>query len=160
MIERITNPDKLHRLLNDLNDDFKYLDINYGHECDLLFNKESITNNFSNNILLLNDIFVWANKKNHKYDSTCIFTRDRNVKFGKEIFSQFLWVSKNKKVSFKLLKTAVDFARKNNFEYISMYSTAKNPNNKKFKKFCEKLGFLEDSVNFISKIWTIEYQKK
>jgi len=41
-----------------------------------------------------------------------------------------------------------------------MYSTAKNPNNKKFKKFCEKLGFLEDSVNFISKIWTIEYQKK
>ena len=152
MIKRITNTKDLHRLFNDLHDHFESFDVNYGHQCDLLFNKESIINNFDNNILLLNDVFIWANVKNHKYDAVCVFVRDRNVKFGKEIFSQFLWLSKNQKVSFKLLKKAVDHAREKNFKYISMYNTVKNPNSKKFKKFCEKLGFLEDSVNFISKI--------
>lgn len=152
MIKRITDPRDFFYVIDDISDLFHDFDKNFGHQCGLEYNKDSIKNNFGITSLLVHNIFVWANERNGKYDSVCIFKRNRSVKFGEEVFEQFLWLSKNPKVGFKLFKKAVSFARENNFKYISTYNTERNPNSAKYKKFCENLGFLEDSTKFISKL--------
>lgn len=152
MIKRITDTKDFFFAIEDISDLFSDFDESFGHQCGLLYNKEAIKNNLGNNILLTHDVFVWANQTKGKYDAICVFTRERSVRFGEEIFTQFLWLSKNGRSGFALLKKAVDFARKNKFKYISMHNTKNNPNSDKYKRFCEKLGFLEDSTNFISKL--------
>lgn len=152
MIKRITNVKDFFFVIDDISELFSSFDEAFGHQCGLTHSKDAVKNNFGNNMLLNHDVFVWANKTKGKYDSVCIFTRERSVRFGQEIFTQFLWLSKNANSGFKILKKAVDFARSNDFKYISMYNTKKNPNSEKYKAFCEKLGFLEDSTNFISKL--------
>jgi len=153
MISRITNPIIFNEMVKDIFETFKDDDINEGHACGLLHDTKSIINNFSNATLLNWDVFVWANKEgNKKYDAVIIFINEKSIKFGCTFFSEFIWLSKNKKVGYKLLKEATAFAREKNFEYITIATSARNPNSPRFKKFYEKIGFMEDSTHFIAKI--------
>lgn len=150
-IQRITNPDDFCRMIDDLEVLFSQEDITSGHQL-LKHNAETIKASFGHTQLLNWDLFVWGHEDNHHYDSCIIFYNDKNAKFGKRIFSEFLWLSKNPKVGYKLFKTAVEFARKQKFEFISMSTVVKHPKHSKTKSFYEKMGFLKDSETYISKL--------
>ena len=152
MIKRITNPEEFKKVIDDIEELFRDHDKEKGHALDLIQNKETIKSSFANKSLLAWDIFVWANDNDGLFDATCIFINDKSVKFGVGIFTEFLWVSKNPKVGFKLLKTAIKYARENKFKYVTLSTSAKNPNSPRYQRFYKKLGFAEDSTSFIAKL--------
>ena len=152
MIKRITNPDEFKQVILDMDEMFDIENGEQGHACDLRHNKDTIIAGFANKQLLNFDVFVWANKEESGFDSLCIFLNERSIKFGKKFFVEFLWISKNPKVGFKLFKEAVKFARKNGFEYIGVSTSERNPNTPKYEEFYDKLGFVQDSSNFIAKL--------
>ena len=152
MIKRITNPKEADVLAKDIRDIFTSSDdYNLGHHF-LDHDVDSILSVLNNKESLFWNCFVWANEENSKFDSIIVFLRSNDMKFGVEIFSEFLWLSKNPKVGYKLLKTATDFARKNGFKYISMSHTEKNPQKEKLSRFYEKLGFRRDCVSYIAEL--------
>jgi hypothetical protein len=151
MISRILNPKELRAVLDDLDNLFSPKEELIGHQI-LTHDKESIINSFGNTNLLAWDVFVWANKQGETYDGVIVFINDKNIKFNKCIFSEFLWLSKNPKSGFKLLKTAVAFAREKGFEYITTSCTEKNPQSKKLARVYKNLGFLKDSEIYIAKL--------
>lgn len=152
MIKRITSETDFSKSINDIHCLYKDEDVEFGHRCGLLHNPESIINNFGIKTLLNWDVFVWANEDHGQYDSICIFINEKNVKFGVTVFSEFLWLSKNPKVGYKLFKTAIEFARKKDFKYISVSSVETSPSAKKVEKLYDKLGFLKDQTTFIAKL--------
>ena len=152
MIKRITNPEEFRTMVDDLDELFLTENLSLGHAFDLIHDTESIKNNFANKHLLAWDVFVWANKEAGKHDAVGIFVRDKNVKFGKDLFVEFIWLSKNPKVGFKILKTATNFAREQGFEYILISSVENTPNSESNKVFYEKLGFVKDETTFIGKL--------
>ena len=152
MIKRITNPDEFCSVVDCMRELIPHGDNYESHALGLKHDTESIKLNYANKHLLAWDFFVWANKENDKYDACIIFVNDKNIKFGVKIFSEYVWVSKNPKVGFKILKKAIQFARDSKFKYISMSALCNNPNFYKYEKFYNKLGFIKDSSTFIAKI--------
>jgi len=150
MIKRITNPEEFKDVINDIDILFEDENKNTGHVFDLVHDKETIINSFSNKQILAWDVFVWANKEGEKYDAVGIFLNDKSVKFGIKIFVEFLWLSKNPKAGFKIFKEAVKFARGENFKYMAVTSVEKHPNSQKNKRLYKKLGFEKDSTTFIA----------
>jgi len=152
MITRITDPEKFKIVIEDCAELFFKENQETGHACDLLHNKETIKASFSNKQLLVYDVFVWANYENGIYDAIGIFILDKSAKFGVEILSEFLWISKNPKQGFKILKKATELARKKNIKYIMLATSAKNPNSPRYERLYKKLGFQKDSTIFIGKL--------
>lgn len=150
-IKRITNPDEFNELIDRLDHIFDFENKNHGHAL-LIHDAESIKASFSHSSILAWDLFVWANKENGQFDSCIMFVNDKNPKFGKKIFSEFLWLSKNKKMGYSLFKKAVSFAMKNGFEFISMSTVKSHPKHKNVKSFYEKIGLLEDTITYIGKL--------
>lgn len=151
MIKRILDPEEFVKLTDDINALFVDENVNAGHFL-LEHDYESIKKAFANKFLLAWDVFVWANENNGKYDAVIIFINDKSVKFNTTIFTEFLWLSKNPKVGFKLLKMAVQFARDKEFKYILMSSVDKHPKSYKVRKIYQKLGFIKDTENYIAKL--------
>jgi len=160
MIERITHPDKFKKAIEDIDVLFEFENTNTSHVHGLKHNKETIINSFGNNKILSFDVFVWANYENGKYDAIGIFINDKSIKFGQTILSEFLWLSKNPKAGFKILKEATKFAREKNIKYISLSTVENHPLSKRNERLYEKLGFKKDCTTFIGKLWTEEHQKK
>ena len=151
MIKRITNEEEFRQVIDELDQAFRYEDEHQGHYF-LKHNKETIKSCFANKQLLAWDVFVWANKTGEKYDAMIIFLNDKNIKFNTQIFTEFLWLSKNPKASFKLLKTAVKFAREKDFKFIQMSMVNKHHSPEKLRRVYEKLGFIKDSETYIAKL--------
>lgn len=153
MIERVLTTSKFEILADDIFPLFKEENENESHRCGLAHDRDSIVRNIGHPSLLQWDVFVWANKNQQgKYDAVIIFTNDKNAKFNKSIFSEFVWLSKNPKVGYKLLKTAIKFAREKGFEYIALSSVEKTKNCKRNEEFYKKIGFQKDSTTFIAKL--------
>jgi GNAT superfamily N-acetyltransferase len=153
MIERILNGHKFKILADDIFSIFDKENLEEAHQCGLIHDKACIVRNLGNSSLLEWDVFVWANKnKDGKYDAVIIFLNDKNIKFNEHIFSEWVWLSKNPKVGFKLFKKAIDFAREKGFKYISINSVEKTKNCERNEKFYKKIGFLKDTTTFISKL--------
>jgi hypothetical protein len=150
-IHRITNPKEFNQLIDDMNCLFSFENGNSGHQL-LQHNPDVIKASFGHVQILNWDLFVWGHKTGSRYDSCIMFFNDKNAKFGVAIFSEFLWLSKNPKVGYKLFKTACDFARSKKFEYISMSTVVNHPKHEKIKSFYSKMGFLKDSEIYISKL--------
>ena len=137
MIKRITDPEEFKKATNDifdlLNADAKE---NPWHQL-LPNNKQSFINAFAHKSLLAFDVFAWANlnHERHKYDAAIIFVRQRNERYGEEFFAEHTWLSANPKIGFKLFAKALEFARENDFKYISMGCSVKSPNAETVKKF-------------------------
>lgn len=152
MIKRITDPKAFEKAADEIFDLFEHENNNESHQLGLVHNKESIINNLSNKVLLNWDFFVWINEEDGHCDAMIAFMRDKNVKFGLQIFTEYIWLSKNPKVGYKLFKEAVAFARSQDFQYMSVSSTSKMKTSKKLEKFLYKIGFLKDTTNFITKL--------
>jgi len=152
MIKRITNPEEFCDLVDQMRDLIPENDTYEAHSLDLKHDTESIKNNFANKQLLAWDIFVWANISDGKYDGCIAFINDKSIKFGKDIFSEYVWISKNPKIGFKLFKEAVKFARDKGFELITLSVLENNPNARKIEKFYKKMGFLKDSTSYITRL--------
>ncbi len=150
-IKRITNPEEFKIVLDDLMECFQQEDVDSAHQF-LKHDVQSIKNAFCYKTILAWDLLVWANYNGRKFDAMIAFINDENVKFNVKIFSEYLWLSKNPKMGYKLLSTAIKYAKENDFKYISMNTVVKHPKHEKIKSFYEKLGFLKDSENYISKL--------
>ena len=72
--------------------------------------------------------------------------------FGEEIFLEYIWLSKNPKMGYKLLARALKLAKEQEFKYIMMNRVMKHPNSSKVAKFYEKMGFVKDTETYIAKI--------
>lgn len=152
MIKRITNPEEYKKVIDDIDELFYEENRTQGHALDLVQDRECIKNSFANSNILAFDVFVWANQENGKYDAVGIFVKDKSIKFGVDMLAEFLWVSKNPKCGFKILKEATSLARKKNIKYLVMGTSCKNPNSPRYERLYKKLGFVEDTHTFIGKL--------
>jgi GNAT superfamily N-acetyltransferase len=151
MIKRITNPDEFCQVCDDIYSLFEEENKQAGHEL-LLHNLETFKKAFSHTSILAWDFFVWANHNGNSYDAIICFMHDKNPKFNESIFSEYLWLSKNAKVGYKLFQIAVQFAREKGFKHITMSTVTKHPQHEKLKSFYTKMGFLKDSEIYIAKL--------
>jgi len=152
MIKRILDPKEFKILLDEIFELFDMENEKQGHAL-LKHNKEYIFNAFGNKSLLAWDFFVWGHLGNQKkFDAVIAFVNNKNEKFGKEIFSEYIWLSKNPRVGQKLLGTAMKFAREKGFEYVTMSCVAAHPQSSKVAKFYKKMGFIKDSETYIAKL--------
>jgi hypothetical protein len=151
MIKRILDPEEFKKLADDIFDLHEFDNENEGHNF-LLHDRKTIKNAFAHKMLLAWDVFVWANYENEKYDAVIIFLNDKNLKFNESIFSEFIWLSKNPKVGYKLFKEATKFAKEKGFKFISMNAVVKNKKYHSVKHFYEKMGFTKDSETYIAKL--------
>ena len=152
MIKRITNPSEFKTLLDDIFDLFEYENENEGHYF-VRHNKEYISNSFANKHLLAWDFFVWGNLNiHHKFDAMIAFLNQKKENFGEEIFSEYIWLSKNPKMGYKLLAKALKFAKEKEFKYITMNCAMAHPKAEKIGRFYKKMGFIKDSESYIAKL--------
>jgi GNAT superfamily N-acetyltransferase len=151
MIKRILDPDQFKRLIDDMSELFAAEDSVNGHAL-VTHNKESIKANFAHPALLAWDFFVWGHEERGKFDAMIAFFKNKDPKFGEEIFCEFLWLSKNPKVGYQLFRTAKDFAREDGFKFIIMNTVVKNPSHEKLKHFYQNLGFIKDSESYIARL--------
>ena len=152
MIKRITSPSEFKAVVDDIFDLFDYENENHGHVF-LPHNKEYILNALSDESLLAWDFFVWANLNEHnKFDAIIAFVNHKNEKFGEEIFSEYIWLSKNPKVGYKLFATALKFAKEKEFKYVNMNCVMAHPKVEKIVRFYKKMGFVKDSETYIAKL--------
>ena len=152
MIERITKPEDFEKVLDSFSDHIELLENNDQAHCFVKHDIESIKINYSNKYLLAWDVLVWANKTNGKYDALIIFMADKSIKFGVKMFSEFLWLSQNPSVGYKLLKEAVKYARQQKFDFISMSVVENHPKSNKVKKFYKNMGFVKDCETHVAKL--------
>jgi len=76
----------------------------------------------------------------------------KSEKFAKKIFVEYAWISNNPKASFKLLAKALEFAKKQEFEYVSMSAVCKSDKFEKICNFYKRMGFVKDSETYVAKI--------
>jgi GNAT superfamily N-acetyltransferase len=150
-VKRILDKKEAHKVADDLMQLFEVEDINEGHYY-LRHNIQTIKLAISNSAFLTWDFFLWAHETDGKYDAVIAFYNDKNIKFGTNIFSEFIWLSKNPKVGLKLFKEALSFAKNNGFKYIMMSSAVKNKKYKKVINFYQKFGFEKDTESYIMEL--------
>ena len=153
MIKRIISADQFNKAVDDITN---HLDLsnesnNYYHL--LPNNINTLKKAFGHDKMLAYNVFVWANlNSKQKYDAGIIFVKDNSPKNGVEIFSEYIWLSANPRVGYKLFATAIKFARNNGFEHISMGISEKSPKKDKVKKLYKRLGFIKTSESYIAKL--------
>ena len=151
MIKRITNPDEFSRAVEDIFDLFDSENDHEGHF--LKHDKEQIINAFSHKHLLIWDFFVWVNlNEDKKFDAIIAFSNHKSEKFGEEIFSEYIWLSKNPNAGYKLLATALRFAKEKEFKYVMMSRVMAHAKSDKVASFYKKMGFIKDSETYIAKL--------
>ena len=152
MIKRITNPVDFEKVVNDIYNLFGEKDKTDYH----LFlpqDKDGIITAFSNTKILTWDFFCWANLSDKgNYDAVISFVNNKNEKFGEKIFSEYVWISDNPRVGYRLFAKALKFARNNDFKYIMMSSVSNHEKSEKITNFYKKIGFLKDSETYIAKL--------
>jgi hypothetical protein len=153
MIERITNPEKFEKAVNNI---FDSLDIDSEENpyYQIIPNdRQSFIKAYSHKGLLAQNVFAWGNLNNlGEYDAGILFVRQPDAKLNKVFFTEQVWLSNNPKVGFKLMATALEFARNQGFEYIRMGAAVKSPAYEKVKKFYKKMGFLLEAESYIAKL--------
>lgn len=153
MIKRIVDGGQFCKVVDDVS---AYLKLeeeanNYYH---LLPNgTATVKQAFGHDRMLAFNVFVWANLNyQNKYDAVIIFIKDKSPKHGVEVFSEYIWLSANPKVGYKLFATAINFARNNGFENILMGISEKSPKKDKVKNLYKRLGFIKASESYIAKL--------
>ena len=153
MIKRIISRQHFNKAVDDITE---YLQLkeesnNYYHL--LPNNVDTLKKAFGHDKMLTYNVFVWANLNDQqKYDAGIIFLKDTSPKHGVEVFSEYIWLSANPKVGYKLFATAIKFARNNGFENISMGISEKSPKKDKVKSLYKRLGFIKVSESYIAKL--------
>jgi hypothetical protein len=151
MIKRILDPEEFKVVAADIFELHEY-DLEHSAHHFIRHNKESVIENFANKYLLCWKVFVWAHYNGEQWDAVILFIEDTNPMFGTKMFSEHIWLSKNPKVGYKLLTTALKFAKKKEFNVVVMSAVEKHPGSDKVKKFYKQLGFKKDSETYIAKL--------
>jgi hypothetical protein len=149
-IKRILNPTEFCRVIDDLTLLFKKE--NSSHVALLEYNSESIKRAYSDPKFLNWELFIWANFNGKSYDAIICFLNDKNVFFNEQIFSQCLWLSKNKKIGYKLFSTAIKFAKEKDFKYVKCKTCIDNIQSEKVKSFYKKIGLIKESETYICEL--------
>lgn len=149
IIKRILNPIDFYKVVDDISVLFETENNNNPL---LKYNIESIKINLGNNKILNWEFFIWASFNGENYDGIICFYNDKNVFFGQQIFSQYIWLSKNKKIGYKLFSTAVKFAKEKGFKYVKCKTYIDNIQTQKVKSFYKKMGLLKESETYICKL--------
>ena len=149
-IKRILNHSEFCKVIDDLKPLFEEESSFYISS--LKYDLESIKRAYSNPRFLNWELFVWANFNGESYDAIICFLNDKNIFLNKQIFSQCAWLSKNKKVGYKLFSTAVKFAKEKGFEYLRCKTPIDNIQSKKAKSFYEKIGLVKESETYICEL--------
>ena len=147
MIKRIFEIDDLEKLASDITE----LDPPNHHNY-VAYNFEAMRRTFAHKSILAWDFFLWGNIENDKYNGFVAFLGDKSEMFEESIFSHYAWFSSNERCGYKLLVTALKFAKEKEFDCVAMYSLINNPKHKKIQKFYEKMGFKKDAVSYIAKL--------
>ena len=153
MIKRIVSADEFYKVVDNVS---SYLDLN--EESNNYYylvpnNGDALKKAFGHDRMLAFNVFVWANLNNlGKYDAGIVFLKDKGPRHGLEIFSEYIWLSSNPHAGYKLLATAIKYARDNGFEHIQMGCSEKSPNKDKVKSLYRRLGFIKDSESYIAKL--------
>ena len=151
MIKRITDAAEFKELVLDIDEIASDDEVN-AHAF-LKHDSATIINCYANTHLLTWDFFVWANLNEHnKFDAIIAFVNHKNEKFGEEIFTEYIWLSKNPKVGYKLFATALKLAKEKEFKYIQMGRVMSHPKSDKVARFYERMGFVKDSESYIAKL--------
>ena len=148
-IKRILNPVDFYKVIDDISVLFETENNNNPL---LKYNTQSIKIDFGNNKILNWDFFVWANFNGESYDGVICFLNDKDAFLGEPIFSQYFWLSKNKKIGYKLFSTAVKFAKEKDFKYIKCKTYIDNIQTEKVKSFYKKIGLIKESETYICEL--------
>tara|TARA_R110000824_G_scaffold256329_1_gene445344 strand:- start:2690 stop:3148 length:459 start_codon:yes stop_codon:yes gene_type:complete len=152
MIKRVVNPTEFKKLLDEIFILFDYENAHHGHRL-VKHNKEHILRAFGDTSLLTWDFFVWGNlNSDNNFDAVIAFINNKNEKFGEEMFTEYIWLSKNPRVGQRLLGTALKFAREKKFKYVLMSCVDAHPRSHKVARFYKRMGFLKDSETYIAKL--------
>ena len=152
MIKRLTDPEEFEKAVRDIFVLFDSENDSEGHYF-LRHDKEGIIKCFAHTQILTWDLLVWGHQNPEgNYDALIAFANQKDEKFGERIFAEYIWLSKNPKVGFRLFTTALAEARKKEFKYVTMGVTMANPNHEKVSRFYEKMGFLKDSESYIARL--------
>jgi len=153
MIQRIISAKQFCKAADDLSGYLNLNDKDNNYHYLLPNGVESMKKAFAHEKMLTFNVFAWANlNSENRYDAAIVFLKDKGPRHGLEIFSEYIWLSANPMVGYKLFAKAIKFARDNNFEYIQMGCSEKSPNKEKVKNLYKKLGFIKDSETYIAKL--------
>lgn len=137
--------------MRDLENKFRAENNLYGHHGEKI-DVDSFLRAWADVRLLNFHLHVWANIENEYYDSCIMFQGVENPLIGKKLWQEYFWISANPKTGTKLLKTALDFARKAGYTKYVMGTVENHPKSSKVRKFYEKLGLKKDSELWIGEI--------
>lgn len=152
MIKKITSVEEFTKLSTEFIELFKDDNEKYGHALDLKHDYNLIVKSMSHESLLLWNIHVWFSVVNEKCDGVFIGIIRKSEKFNKKMMDEYLWLCKNSNSGFLLYKEALDFAKKQGCEFITMNVVENHPLSSKLKKLYLKLGFKKDSESYVKKL--------
>lgn len=151
-VKKITCVNEALKVSEDIKSFFKEDNEKYTHAVGLKHDIDLITKSICHESLLIWNIHVWAHFNGEKWDSLFIGIMRKSEKFSKKIMEEYLWLSKNSIAGMRLYKSAIDFAREQNCEYISMNVTENHPLSNKIKNFYLRSGFEKDTETYIKKL--------
>lgn len=151
-IKKIINVEELKKISSDLSELFKEDNEIFGHALNLKHDYELITESIAHESLLIWNIHVWAHFNGDKWDGIFIGIIRKSEKFNKKVMDEYLWISKNPKISLCLYSEAVKFAKSQKCEYVFMNVVENHPNSSKIKNFYKKIGFEKDVETYVKKI--------
>jgi hypothetical protein len=151
-IKKIITVEELKSLTQDLEEFFKDDNEKFTHAAGLKHDVSLMLSSFSHESLLTWNAHVWGHFNGEKWDGIFVGIIRKSEKFNKKIMDEYLWLSKNKNCGIQLFKTAYDYAKNKDCEFISMNVIENHPLSEKIKKFYKLIGFEKDSESYIKKI--------
>jgi hypothetical protein len=146
MIRKVTDPNDYLELIEALNVEWKFENEHSGHIVPI---SKSGLGQLANSQLLTWEYHVWAPQNNK---GILICHGGFNPLFGAKMFQEILWLSKDKKSGYKMLKKALEFARKSHYNLLVMGRVEKTVAAKKLLKLYRKLGLKKDSEIWMKKL--------
>jgi hypothetical protein len=152
LIKKITSTEEAIKVGKDIGEIFKEDNQKYTHALGLKHDVDLMIKSICHESLLIWNIHAWAHFNGEKWDSLFIGIIRKSEKFSKKIMEEYLWLSKNSVAGMRVYKCALDFARQQNCEYISMNVTENHPLSNKIKKFYLRNGFEKDIEVYLKKL--------
>jgi hypothetical protein len=152
MIKKITSVEDLNKFSPSFIELFKEDNEKYGHALNLKHDYDLILKSIAHESLLLWNIHVWASINKDKCDGIFIGIIRKSEKFNKKMMDEYLWLAKNTNSGFSLYKEALDFAKKQGCDFVSLNVVENHPLSKKLKNIYTKLGFQKDCESYIKKL--------
>lgn len=152
MIKKITSVEEFNRISIQIIELFKEDNEKYGHGLNLKHDYDLIVKAIAHECLLLWNIHVWVSMVNEKCDGVFIGIIRKSEKFNKKMMDEYLWLSKNSNSGFLLYKEAIEFAKKQACEFVTMNVVENHPTSEKLKNIYKRLGFKKDSEVYIKKL--------